>query len=104
MIDKIHTGQTQDLVEKLPSKLQNTPEDTAGTPPCGKAAPLCGNPNNSADASLQVDYASLIGRAIKIPETNTEAIRKAQELLQFGQLESLERAREAAQNIVEDGI
>jgi len=89
MIEKIDTGQTQDLVGKLPSKLQDTPK-----------APV----NNSADASLQVDYASLISQATEIPETDTKTIQKAQELLQSGQLESREIIAEAVEDIIESGI
>jgi hypothetical protein len=89
MIDKIDTSQIQDIVGKLPSKQADLPK-----------API----DNNADASLQADYASLISRATQIPEVDTEIIRKAQELLQSGQLESPENIREAAENIIRNGV
>jgi len=61
-------------------------------------------PNNSEDVSLQVDYAHLINQATQIPQSCIEAVQQAQELLQTGQLESPQRIREAAENIIESGI
>ncbi len=89
MIEKIDTSQIQDIVGKLSPKQPDSPK-----------APV----DNSADASLQADYASLISRATQIPEADTKIVRKAQELLQSGQLESPENIREAAENIIKHGI
>jgi len=89
MIEKIDTSQIQDIVGKLSPKQADSPK-----------APV----DNSADASLQADYASLISRATQIPEADTEIIRKAQELLQSDQLESPENIREAAENIIKNGV
>ena len=61
-------------------------------------------PNNSADVSLQVDYASFINKATQIPQTDTKAVQRAQELLLSGQLESPENVQAAAENIAEFGI
>ncbi len=89
MIEKINISQIQDILGKLSSKQP----DVSKTPV-----------DNSTDASLQVDYASLISQATQIPETDEETIQKAKELLRSGQLESLENIREAAENIVRYGI
>ena len=89
MIEKINTSQTQELVEKLSSKQPNS----AGA-----------SPNNAADASLQLDYASLIDKAAQNPQTDTNAVKRAQELLMTGQLESSQNIREAAENISKFGL
>jgi len=89
MIEKIDNSQIQDLSEKLTSKQANTAKGTL---------------DNGADASLQLNYASLIDEAIQSPQTDTNAVQKAQKLLLSGQLESPENVREAAKNIVRLGI
>jgi len=89
MIDKIDASQNQDLVGKLPSTKPDSPK-----------APT----NNNADASLQVDYASLISQATQIPDKDDKAVQRAQELLQTGQLESPEIIREAAENVIKSGV
>lgn len=89
MIEKIDTNQIQDLLGK------SSPEQPSS------ANPL---PNNDADASLQVNYASFINEATQIPQTDTKAVQRAQELLFSGQLESPESIREAAENIITFGI
>ncbi len=89
MIEKIDTSQIQDLSEKLTSKQPN---------PTGAAQ------NNNTDVSLQLNYASFIDEAMQAPQTDTNAVRQAQELLASGQLESPENIRAAAENIVDLGI
>jgi hypothetical protein len=89
MIEKIDSSQIQDLVEKLPAKQPNTSEALS---------------NNDTDASLQLDYASFIDQAMQAPQTDTDAIQRARELLLSGQLESPENIRTAAENILELGI
>jgi len=56
------------------------------------------------DASLRVDYASLIDIAVQIPEANGTAVQRAKELLVSGELESPENIRAAAENITTFGI
>jgi len=86
---KIDTNQIQDILEKLSPRQQNS------------AKPLT---NNDADVSLNVDYASLIDQATQIPQTDTNDVQQAQELLASGQLETPENVREAAENIINFGI
>ena len=86
---KIDTNQIQELLQK-PSLSQ---------PGSTKALP-----NNSADASLQVDFASLIDQANQTPQEDTEAVQRAQELLLSGQLDSPENIQAAAENIINLGI
>jgi hypothetical protein len=57
-----------------------------------------------SDATLQADFADLINQAIRASQTETDAVRRAQALLQSGQLTSLENIRSAAENIITFGI
>ncbi len=89
MIEKVNTNQIQGFLEKSSSRQPNS------------AAALTGN---DADVSVQVDYASFIDRAMQTPQTDTQAVRRAGELLLSGQLESPENIQQAAKNIIEFGI
>ncbi|MFQ6034684.1 MAG: hypothetical protein ACE5NM_02415 [Sedimentisphaerales bacterium] len=102
MIDRIETGQIQELLRNSSS---NQLGSAKGSQPQKMAAgsPKT-TPNNSADVYLQVDYASLINKATQIPQADAEAVQRAQQLLESGQLESQDRIREAAENIIESGI
>jgi hypothetical protein len=61
--------------------------------------------NNKADAALQIDYGRLIEQAINnTPPAETDAVQKASELLQSGQLDNPANIREAAENILKYGI
>ena len=88
MIDKVNTSQS--MIESGLSSGQPKP-----------ARPI---PNNDAGVFVQVDYASLIDKAVQQPKDDAERIQQARELLLSGQLESPENIREAAENIVEYGI
>ncbi len=61
---------------------------------------LCEDP----DATLQVNFADLINQAVQAAEADADAVQKARELLQSGQLTTPENIRSAAQNIVTFGI
>ncbi len=89
MIEKVNTSQIQGFPEKTPSRQPNS------------AAALTGN---NTDVSVQVDYASFIDRAMQTPQTDTQAVQRAGELLLSGQLESPENIRKAAKNIIEFDI
>jgi hypothetical protein len=89
MIEKINTGQIQDVLDKLSS---NQPNNTEALP------------DNETDVSLHLSYVSFIDEAMQEPQTDTDAIQLAQELLLSGELESHENTRAAAANILELGI
>jgi hypothetical protein len=88
MIEKIDINKIQDFLGKTPSMQPNA----------------AGVPGTNADASLQIEYASLIEKTLETAQTDEEAVRKAQELLQSGQLENPENIRQAAENILRFGI
>jgi hypothetical protein len=61
-------------------------------------------PDKDADVSVQVDYASLIDKAMRSPQADTKLVRRARRLLLSGELDSPQKALEAAENIVNLGI
>jgi hypothetical protein len=69
--------------------------------PANQPRPL---PRSGDDVSVQVDYASLIEKALQEPQDGAIAIQKARDLLLCGQLESPRNIREAAQNILDLGV
>jgi hypothetical protein len=56
------------------------------------------------DASLQVNYDSLIEQAKQIPPEDANVVQQAKELLSSGQLDNPENIRAAAETIVKFGI
>ena len=89
MIEKVNTNQIQSFLEKSTSRLPNN------------AASLT---DNNAAVTVQVDFASFIDSAMKIPQTDSQIIEQAKELLLSGRLESPENIKKAAENIITLGI
>jgi len=56
------------------------------------------------DATLQVDFADMVSRAMQTAQTDADAVRKAKDLLQSGRLLAPENIRSAAENILMFGI
>lgn len=88
MIDKINSNQIQELLAK--SSRQSNSVETQN--------------DNKLDASLEVNYASLIRKAMEAAESDDNAVQEAKELLSSGQLESEEKIRAAAENIIKFGV
>jgi len=89
MINKIDAHQIQDVLARSTSQQASS------------AKPLA---DGGVDVSLQIDYASLVDRAMLTPQTEAEVVQRASELLRSGQLESPENVRAAAENIVKFGV
>ena len=89
MIDKIGTN-NQPLIESGSSSGQPNPPGTLR--------------GNDVDVSIQVNYASLVDKAMQPPETDDQLVRQARELLLSGELDSEEIIRGAAEDILEYGI
>jgi hypothetical protein len=89
MIDKIGTN-NQPLIES------------------GSSAGRHDNPGvlrgNNVDVSVQVNYASLVDKALQPPKTDDQLVQQARELLLSGRLLSKENIRMAAENILKYGI
>lgn len=88
MINKIDNNQP--LIEPGPASGQPNPP-----------RPL---PKTGDDVSVQVDYASLIEQALQTPQDEALRIQQARDLLLSGELESPQRIREAAENILKFGV
>ena len=88
MIDKIQNNQLRDIMEQ-----------SAAQQPDPVKAPS----SDQADASVQVDYAALLEMAKQVPQTDDQAVQKAQELLLSGRLESPEYFEAAAEEITNYG-
>jgi len=89
------------MIEKIdPNKIQDFLEKSAPVQP----NPTGHLPNNDRDVSVQVDHASLIDKAMEVPQTDTSAVQRARELLLSGQLETPKNIREAAENIIKFSV
>lgn len=89
MIGKIDKTQLSELMAELASK-QPRPADKPD--------------KNGLDASVQIDYASLIRQAAEIPESGIDRIETARQLITSGLLESAENYKQAANNMLVFGI
>ena len=88
MIDKIGTN-SQPLIESGSSTGQPNPPGVLR--------------GNDVDVSVQVDYASLVDKAMQ-PPTDDQRVQQARELLLSGKLDSIGMIREAAENILKYGV
>lgn len=59
---------------------------------------------NGLDASVQIDYASLIKKASEISESSIDKIETARQLITSGLFESAENYKQAANNMLVFGI
>lgn len=89
MIEKIENNQVPDILKES-SAMQSSPSNIPA-----KAG---------LDASLQVNYDSLIEQAKQIPPEDANVVQQAKELLSSGQLDNTENIRAAAETIVKFGI
>ncbi len=60
--------------------------------------------SEGSDATLQVNFADLIGQALQGAEADADAVQQARQLLESGRLTSAENIRSAAENIVTFGV
>ena len=89
MIEQIGTN-NQPLIESGSSTGQPNPSGTMR--------------GNDVDVSIQVNYASLVDKAMQPPKTDNQRVQEARELLLSGKLESEEIIRGAAEKILTLGI
>jgi hypothetical protein len=89
MIDKININPIRDQVDG---------------PAAGQSGRPKPSPNAQADATLQINFDHLIEQANKIPTDDTNAVQKARQLLQSGQLDNPSNIKEAAENILKFGV
>ena len=89
MIDKININQIPEHFDGQSAGQTNRPKPPA---------------NDQADATLQINYGRLIEQATKALPDETDAVQKARELLQSGQLDNPANIKEAAENIAKFGV
>ena len=89
MLEKINNNQIPNILKESSSK---------------QVESSTGPASNQEDASLQVNYESLIEKAKQPPQEDTDAVQQARQLLLSGQLDSPENIRAAAENIITFGI
>lgn len=89
MIEKINNNQIPDILKESSSKQPVAPKVPE---------------NNQVDASLQVNYDSLIEKAKQTTQEDVNAVQQARQLLLSGELKSPENIQAAAENIVKFGI
>jgi hypothetical protein len=89
MIEKVDTNQINNFLEKSSSRQPNN------------AVAL---PGNDPAVSIQVDYASFIDSALKIPQEDYLIVERAKELLLSDRLDSPDNVKTAAENMITLGI
>jgi len=89
MIDKIGTN-NQPLIESGSSTGQPNPPGALR--------------GNDVDVSVQVNYASLVDKALQQPKTDDQLVQQARKLLLSGKLESEDIIGGAVENILKYGI
>jgi hypothetical protein len=60
--------------------------------------------SEGSDATVQVNFADLIGQALQGAQADADAVQQARQLLESGRLTSPENIRSAAENIITFGI
>ena len=89
MINNINPNQTGHLI---------------GQPSLPNADPATARPAEDTDAALQVRFGDLINQAKQSAQSDTEAVQRARELLDSGQLTNKENIEAAALNVLTFGI
>jgi hypothetical protein len=89
------------MIDKIGINNQPLIESGSST---GKPNPPGALRGNDVDVSVEVNYASLVDKAMQPPKTDDQLVRQARELLLSGKLESEDMIRAAAENILKYGI
>jgi len=89
------------MIEQIGSNNQPLIESGSST---AQPNPPGAKRGSDVDVSIQVNYASLVDKAMQPPKTDDQLIRQARELLLSGKLDSIDMIKEAAENILKYGI
>ena len=89
------------MIDKIGSNDQPLIESGSST---GQPNPPGALRGNDVDVSIQVNYASLVDKAMQPPKTDDQRVRQALELFLSGKLESEEIIDGAVKNLLEYGI
>ncbi len=75
-----------------------------GMNPASHADTANRTPADDSDATLQVNFADMVNKAMQVDEMGTDAVEKAKELLRSNRLTTTENIRSAAENMLTFGI
>ncbi len=89
------------MIDKIGANNQPLIESGSST---GQPNPPGALRGNDVDVSVQVNYASLVDKALQQPKTDDQLVQQARELLLSGKLESEDIIRGAVKNILKYGI
>ena len=89
------------MIDKIGTNNQPLIESGSSTGQPNNQGALRGN---DVDVTIQVNYASLVDKAMQPPKMDDQRVRQARELLLSGKLESRKNIRMAAENILKYGI
>jgi len=89
------------MIEQIGSNNQPLIESGSSTGQPNTPGALRGN---DVDVSIQVNYASLVDKAMQPPKTDNQRVQQARELLLSGRLESDDIIEGAVKNLLKYGI
>jgi len=89
------------MIEQIGTNNQPLIESGSST---GQPVPPGGLRGNDVDVSIQVNYASLVEKALQPPQADEQRLQQARELLLSGGLESEDIIRGAIENLLMYGI
>jgi len=89
------------MIEQIGSNNQPLIESGSSTGQPNTPGALRGN---DVDVSIQVNYASLIDKAMQPPKTDNQRVQQARELFLSGRLESDDIIEGAVKNLLQYGI
>jgi len=86
-------------------KIDTSPiHNVAGESSCKKPDLTKVFAQDDADVAIQLNYAFLVNEAIQGSQEDNNAVQRAQELLESGQLENRQNISEAVENILSFGV
>ena len=89
------------MIEQINTNNQPLIESGSST---GQPVPPAAPRGNDVDVSIQVNYASLIDKAMQPPQNDDQRMQQARELLLSGKLDSDEIVNSAIENILLYGV
>jgi hypothetical protein len=89
------------MIEKIVNNSQPLFESGSST---GQPIPPGGLRGEDVDASIQVNYASLVEKAMQPPDADDRKVQQAKELLLSGKLDSEEIIKGAIESLLKYGI
>ena len=89
------------MIEQISTNSQPLFESGSST---GQPIPSGAIRGNDVDVSVQVNYGSLVDKAMQQPQNDDQQVQKARELLLSGKLDSDQIIKETIENLLKYGI